>query len=184
MCDVPAETQFPTQFPTLFTTLPSPLGELLLLGRPTDAGTALTGLYCDPPPAGMPPPEARRADAAFADAAAQLEAYFAGALQRFDLPLAAQGTPFQHEVWTVLRAIPFGTTTTYGAIARELGKPVGAARAIGACNGRNPIGIVVPCHRVIGASGNVVGYAGGLDRKRWLLTHEAKVAGHTLALFG
>ena len=165
---------------TLFTTVPSPIGELLLLGD----GQALTGLYCDPPPAGQPPPAARRDDAAFAAARDQLAAYFAGELQDFDLPLAAHGTPFQHEVWSALREIPYGTTTTYGALARQLGKPVGAARAVGACNGRNPIGIVVPCHRVIGATGSIVGYAGGLDRKRWLLAHEQRVAGHDLALFG
>jgi methylated-DNA-[protein]-cysteine S-methyltransferase len=168
----------------LFTTVPSPIGELLLLGTPTADGTALTGLYCDPPPDGQPPATARRDDAAFADAVDQLEAYFTGERQDFDLPLAATGTAFQHEVWAALREIPYGTTTTYGALARQLGKPVGAARAVGACNGRNPIGIVVPCHRVIGASGNVVGYAGGLDRKRWLLAHEQRVAGHALALFG
>ena len=168
---------------SLFTTVPSPIGELLLLGIRTDAGTALTGLYCDPPPEGQPPPEARRDDLAFADARDQLAAYFAGELQDFDLPLAAKGTSFQHEVWTALRDIPYGTTTTYGALARQLGKPVGAARAVGACNGRNPIGIVVPCHRVIGSTGNVVGYAGGLDRKRWLLAHEARVADRSLTLF-
>jgi methylated-DNA-[protein]-cysteine S-methyltransferase len=176
MCGVP-ET-------TLFTTVPSPIGELLLLGRSAGESTALTGLYCDPPPPGMPPPEARRDDTAFAEAIGQLERYFAGELQDFDLPLAAKGTSFQHEVWAALREIPFGTTTTYGALARELGRPVGAARAVGACNGRNPIGIIVPCHRVIGASGNIVGYAGGLDRKRWLLAHEARVADRSLTLFG
>ena len=167
----------------LFTTVPSPVGDLLLLGERSSGRTALTGLYCDPPPAGLPPESARRDDPAFADARAQLDAYFAGELQEFDLPLAPKGTAFQHEVWSALRDIPYGMTTTYGALARELGRPVGAARAVGACNGRNPIGIVVPCHRVIGAGGNIVGYAGGLDRKRWLLTHEAQVAGRTLTLF-
>ncbi|MBK5308075.1 MAG: methylated-DNA--[protein]-cysteine S-methyltransferase [Frankiaceae bacterium] len=169
---------------SLFTTVPSPIGDLLLLGERSSGRTALTGLYCDPPPAGRPPEDARRDDAAFADARAQLAAYFGGELQDFDLPLAATGTPFQHEVWAALREIPYGETTTYGALARELGRPVGAARAVGACNGRNPIGIVVPCHRVIGASGNIVGYAGGLDRKRWLLAHEARVADRALTLFG
>ncbi|MDT7572882.1 MAG: methylated-DNA-[protein]-cysteine S-methyltransferase [Actinomycetota bacterium] len=168
---------------SLFTTVPSPIGELLLLGARTEVGTALSGLYCDPPPEGQPPPEARRDDAAFADALDQLAAYFAGERQDFDLLLAAKGTSFQHEVWTALRDIPYGTTTTYGALARQLGRPVGAARAVGACNGRNPIGIVVPCHRVIGSTGNIIGYAGGLDRKRWLLGHEARVADHSLTLF-
>jgi methylated-DNA-[protein]-cysteine S-methyltransferase len=169
----------------LFTSVPSPVGDLLLLGVPTDAGTALTGLYCDPPPAHLPPAQARRDDVAFDRARAQLAAYFAGELTHFDLPLAPQGTAFQHEVWAALREVPFGTTTTYGALARQLGRPVGAARAVGACNGRNPIGIVVPCHRVIGATGAIVGYAGGLDRKRWLLSHEARIAGREdLTLFG
>lgn len=168
---------------TLFTVVPSPVGDLLLLGAETGGRVALTGLYCDPPPDGMPPPEARRDDTAFTDACDQLEAYFAGERQDFDLPLAAKGTAFQHEVWTALREIPYGTTTTYGALARQLGRPVGAARAVGACNGRNPIGIVVPCHRVIGATGNIIGYAGGLDRKRWLLAHEARVADRSLTLF-
>jgi methylated-DNA-[protein]-cysteine S-methyltransferase len=169
---------------TLFSTVPSPIGELLLLGERSSGQTALTGLYCDPPPSGRPPAGARRDDAGFADARAQLDAYFAGELQDFDLPLAPTGTTFQHEVWTALREIPYGRTTTYGALALELGRPVGAARAVGACNGRNPIGIVVPCHRVIGASGSIVGYAGGLDRKRWLLAHEARVADRVLTLFG
>lgn len=169
-----------TTTPVLFTTVPSPVGDLLVLGD----GQALTGLYCDPPPSGLPPADARRDDAAFAEARAQLDAYFAGELSDFDLPLAARGTPFQAEVWAALCDIPYGTTTTYGALARQLGRPVGAARAVGACNGRNPIGIVVPCHRVIGSTGAIVGYAGGLDRKRWLLDHEARHAGGPLTLFG
>ncbi|GAC1440434.1 MAG: methylated-DNA--[protein]-cysteine S-methyltransferase [Mycobacteriales bacterium] len=168
----------------LFTTLPSPIGDLLMLGRRTDGVTALTGLYCDPPPAGLPPAAAIRDDAAFSDARVQLDAYFAGERQDFDLPLAPVGTAFQSEVWAALRDIPYGTTTTYGALAHSLGRPVGAARAVGACNGRNPIGIVVPCHRVIGASGAIVGYAGGLDRKRWLLAHEARISGRELTLWG
>ena len=169
---------------TLHSLASSPIGDLLLLGTPTDSGTALTGLYFAPHPDRLPPADSRRDDAAFAAAREQLDAYFAGDLREFDLPLAAQGTPFQREVWDALREIPYGTTTSYGAIARRLGRPVGAARAVGACNGRNPIGLVVPCHRVIGASGGIVGYAGGLDRKRWLLAHEARVAGGELTLFG
>jgi methylated-DNA-[protein]-cysteine S-methyltransferase len=167
----------------LFTTVASPLGDLLLLGTETPSGVALTGLYCDPPPVGQPPAHACRDDGAFTEATAQIVAYFAGELQDFDLPLAAEGTPFQRQVWAALREIPYGATTTYGALAQELGRPLGAARAIGSCNGRNPISIVVPCHRVIGSTGNIVGYAGGLDRKRWLLVHEARVAGDTLPLF-
>lgn len=168
----------------LFTTVPSPVGDLLLLGVRTGEVIALTGLYCSPPPAGLPPAAAVRDDDAFSAARAQLDAYFAGELQEFALPLAPVGTAFQSEVWTALRDVPYGTTTTYGALAQQLGRPVGAARAVGACNGRNPIGIVVPCHRVIGATGAIVGYAGGLDRKRWLLAHESRVAGRELTLFG
>ncbi|MEM1330892.1 MAG: methylated-DNA--[protein]-cysteine S-methyltransferase [Planctomycetota bacterium] len=106
-----------------------------------------------------------------ADAAEQLAAYFAGDLQRFDLPLTPKGTPFQRRVWDALLEIPFGVTTSYGAIAQEIGQP-GAAIAVGRANGANPLWIVVPCHRVIGTDGKLHGYAGGLDRKRWLLEHE------------
>jgi methylated-DNA-[protein]-cysteine S-methyltransferase len=105
----------------------------------------------------------------------QLRAYFAGELTVFTLPLAAIGTPFQHAVWDALTRIPHGTTTTYSAIAQALHNP-GAVRAVGAANGQNPIAIVVPCHRVIGADGTLTGYAGGLDRKRALLALEAGVA--------
>jgi methylated-DNA-[protein]-cysteine S-methyltransferase len=101
----------------------------------------------------------------------QLEAYFAGDLTEFDLPLAPVGTAFQHAVWDLLLKIPFGTTTSYGALAHKLGKP-GAMRAVGLANGRNPLAIIVPCHRVIGADGSLTGYGGGLERKRWLLEHE------------
>jgi len=101
----------------------------------------------------------------------QLAAYFAGELRRFDLPLALDGTPFQRRVWQALTAIPYGTTTSYSALAEGLGRPAGA-RAVGAANGRNPISIVVPCHRLVGATGDLVGYGGGLDTKRRLLAHE------------
>jgi len=113
-----------------------------------------------------------RADAAVARRAAeQLEAYFAGTLTTFDLPLGAEGTDFQRAVWRELSRIPYGTVASYGEIARRVGRPT-ASRAIGAANGRNPIAIVVPCHRVIGADGTLTGYAGGLWRKEWLLAHE------------
>lgn len=104
-------------------------------------------------------------------AAAQLNAYFAGNLQQFDLPLAATGTEFQQQVWQQLTTIPFASTCSYAAIAQQIERPK-AMRAVGAANGRNPISIIVPCHRVIGASGKLTGYAGGLDRKAWLLKHE------------
>ncbi|XKH59504.1 methylated-DNA--[protein]-cysteine S-methyltransferase [Halomonas sediminis] len=102
----------------------------------------------------------------------QLEEYFAGRRQRFDIPLAAVGTPFQQRVWAQLSAIPYGTTCSYSAIAARLQQPT-AARAVGMANSRNPIAIVVPCHRVIGGNGSLTGYAGGLPRKQWLLHHEA-----------
>jgi methylated-DNA-[protein]-cysteine S-methyltransferase len=105
------------------------------------------------------------------EAAAQLEAWFAGRRQTFDLPLAPTGTRFQDRVWTALAAIPFGETRSYGELAASLGNPR-ASRAVGAANGRNPLSIVVPCHRVIGSDGSLTGYAGGLAIKRWLLAHE------------
>jgi methylated-DNA-[protein]-cysteine S-methyltransferase len=151
----------------LTTTLPSPLGPLTLAA--SDDG-ALTGLWTD----GRAPDPAWRADhGPFATVAERLEAYFAGQVVDFaGLPTAAAGTPWQRRVWAALREIPYGATTTYGALAARLGAPT-ASRAVGAANGRNPISIVVPCHRVIGSSGALTGYAGGLDRKRALLALEA-----------
>ena len=105
------------------------------------------------------------------DAAAQLEAYFAGELDRFELPLSPHGTAFQRRVWDQVAAIPYGATTTYGAIAAAIGRP-SACRAVGAANGRNPLPIVVPCHRVLGSEGALTGYGGGLERKRALLDLE------------
>jgi len=102
----------------------------------------------------------------------QLEAYFAGELAALDtIPVLAKGTPFQQQVWTALRTIPPGTTLSYSALAKQIGRPA-AVRAVGLANGSNPIGVVVPCHRVIGANGTLTGYGGGLNRKSWLLTHE------------
>lgn len=111
-----------------------------------------------------------------AEAERQLTEYFAGERREFDLPIHAEGTPFQWAVWEQLRQIPYGETRSYGDIARALGKP-GAARAVGMANNRNPIGIIVPCHRVVGATGALVGYAGGLDRKRYLLDLERGARG-------
>ena len=150
----------------LFTTLESPFGPLVLTG---DADGAITGLRFDEPSAA--PATWRRDDAAFAGAAGQLEEYFAGTRERFDLELRLEGSPFERRVWEALQRIPHGTTTTYGALADELGAARGA-RAVGLANSRNPVAIVVPCHRVIGARGALTGYAGGLDRKRALLAHE------------
>jgi len=152
---------------TVFTTMPSPIGELLLAG---DA-THLTALWMG----GRPDPAWERADDATPLAAArvQLAEYFAGERETFDLALDPAGTPFQQQVWAALRAIPYGTTTTYGALARGLGRP-GAARAVGLANGANPLAVVVPCHRVVGADGSLTGFGGGLDRKRRLLDIEAR----------
>ena len=106
-----------------------------------------------------------------ADAARQLADYFAGTRRAFDLPLAPRGTGFQQVVWRALLAIPYGETCSYGELARAIGRPA-ASRAVGAANGRNPIAIVIPCHRVIGADGSMTGYGGGLPTKKWLLAHE------------
>lgn len=102
----------------------------------------------------------------------QLIAYFARDLKEFDLPLMAHGTPFQEQVWAALRTIPYGQTWTYGELAAALGRP-SAVRAVGLANGRNPLSVVVPCHRVVGAGGSLTGYGGGLAAKAWLLDHEA-----------
>ncbi|NJN85216.1 MAG: methylated-DNA--[protein]-cysteine S-methyltransferase [Leptolyngbyaceae cyanobacterium SL_7_1] len=107
----------------------------------------------------------------FSDTKQQLDAYFAGTLTHFDLPLQMQGTPFQQQVWQALTTIPYGSTLSYGELAHQLGQP-NASRAVGLANGRNPISIIVPCHRVIAANGKLTGYGGGIDRKQWLLTHE------------
>lgn len=110
------------------------------------------------------------------EARRQLGEYFAGERHDFDLPLAGAGTDFQKRVWGQLREIPFGQTASYGDIARQLGMPPGASRAVGLANGANPIAIVVPCHRVIGADGSLTGYAGGIERKRFLLGLESSMA--------
>jgi methylated-DNA-[protein]-cysteine S-methyltransferase len=119
---------------------------------------------------------------AFNDAVDQLGAYFAGELTDFDIELDLRGTEFQQRVWRVLLTIPYGDTRSYGEIAEQIGAP-GAARAVGLANGHNPIAIVVPCHRVIGARGSLTGYGGGLDRKRSLLELEQKRASVNLTLF-
>lgn len=150
-------------------TVQSPVGALRLVAR----ADALAGVYL-PAQAGV---DAKRGRSQLlARAADQLAEYFAGTRRTFDLPLAPDGTAWQHGVWAQLRAIPYGATRSYGELARALGRPTGS-RAVGAANGKNPLGIVVPCHRVIAASGALTGYAGGLPQKQWLLAHEARVAG-------
>ena len=113
------------------------------------------------------------------DVQRQLKEWFAGKRTSFDLPLAPKGTPFQKRVWKALEGIPFGETRSYGEIAKSIGQP-SASRAVGAANGANPISIIVPCHRVIGSSGKLTGFGGGLDVKRWLLEHEQEVTGSRL----
>ena len=146
----------------------SPLGELQLVGD----GRSLTQLEMSPRRA---PHGARRDPDAFGEVEAQLDAYFAGELTEFDVPLAPAGAPFQLAVWEALTRIPYGETASYGQIAREVGRP-DAVRAVGTTNGRNPIAVIIPCHRVIGADGTLVGYGGGLPRKRLLLELEAEHA--------
>jgi methylated-DNA-[protein]-cysteine S-methyltransferase len=157
---------------TYYTRHQSPIGELQLLAD----HEGLTGLYlrAEPVRTGW-----ERADAPFAAVREQLDAYFAGELTEFDLPLAPTGTEFQMRVWDELRRIPFGETISYGELAVRIGNPR-TVRAVGLANGRNPVPIIVPCHRVIGADGSLVGYGGGLDRKRWLLEHEAVASGRRL----
>jgi methylated-DNA-[protein]-cysteine S-methyltransferase len=149
-----------------WTSLESPVGEVLI-GSDGDAVTAISF-------ASEPPADSERADdqPVLADARKQLVAYFARERTGFDLPLRLRGTPFQLRVWEALREIPYGTTVGYGAIAGRLGMSRGSARAVGLANATNPVAIVVPCHRVIGSNGKLVGYAGGLDRKRTLLALE------------
>jgi methylated-DNA-[protein]-cysteine S-methyltransferase len=158
-----------------YTFIGSPLGDLL--ATRDDAG--LTGLYL---PTGRHPARPRAdwiRDESFADVRTQLGEYFSGTRQVFDLPLTPAGTSFQQRVWAALRRIPYAQTTSYGRIATTLGLP-DAARAVGLANGQNPISIIVPCHRVIGADGSLTGYGGGLPAKRWLLDHESHHAGLTL----
>jgi methylated-DNA-[protein]-cysteine S-methyltransferase len=123
------------------------------------------------------PSGARSGDALLLEAAAQLQAYFAGELERFELPLSLHGTVFQQRVWAAVASIPYGTAATYGSLADALGMPA-AYRAVGAANARNPLPVVIPCHRVVGVSGALTGYGGGLERKRALLAHEARTRRH------
>jgi methylated-DNA-[protein]-cysteine S-methyltransferase len=161
-----------------YRTIDSPIGLLTLAGR----GSVLTNLRMvdqtyEPGRAGWSPDPG-----AFSTAVDQLEAYFAGELTDFDIELDLRGTEFQQRVWKALLTIPYGETRSYGEIAEQIGA-LGAARAVGLANGHNPIAIVVPCHRVIGAGGSLTGYGGGLDRKRTLLELEKQRASVNLTLF-
>jgi len=154
----------------------SPLGRILLAAD----GPHLICLYMTPHKGNYgPQPGWVEAAEPLKEVRRQLSEYFAGERREFDLPLKAEGTPFQRRVWQELMRIPYGETISYGELARRVGQPA-AARAVGSANGRNPISIVVPCHRVIGASGKLTGYGGGLPRKVWLLEHERDASG----LFG
>lgn len=155
--------------PVFYHAVTSPIGDLLL----TSDGEALTGLQMEGPGGHRPDPQWVSDEERLAAASRQLAEYFRGERTTFDLPLAPRGTPFQREVWAALRNIPYGRTESYGAVARRIGRPK-AIRAVGAANGRNPIAIIVPCHRVIGSDGRLVGFGGGLERKRTLLDLEAR----------
>jgi methylated-DNA-[protein]-cysteine S-methyltransferase len=150
-------------------TMPSPLGVLRLHAHADE----LVGVYL---PDQHAPPAPHQASDVLRATAAQLTEYFAGERRAFDLPIAPRGTGFQEIVWRALVAIPYGQTRSYGALAQAIGRP-SASRAVGAANGRNPISIIVPCHRVIAASGDLTGYAGGLAAKKWLLAHEGRAMG-------
>jgi methylated-DNA-[protein]-cysteine S-methyltransferase len=152
-----------------YMTLDSPVGELLLTGDGMAlASVSMTGQRHAP----RPQPDWALAPEAFADVTRQLEAYFAGELTAFDLELAPRGTPFQQRIWRALDSVRYGTTITYGELAAQLGVPRDRVVALGAAVGANPLLIVRPCHRVVGADGLMRGYAGGVERKQWLLAHE------------
>jgi len=163
---------------TIFSYHPSPIGPLLLVGEPDgEGGVRLQRVLMEDQKHGVPVAADWQEDPApFAQVARQLDEYFAGERTTFALVLDPQGTDFQLAVWLQLRTIPTGQTTTYGEIAARLGRP-SASRAVGAAVGRNPIAVIVPCHRVVGASGALTGFAGGLDRKRTLLKLEGVLAG-------
>lgn len=161
--------------PTWYDIVDSPVGRLLLTGDDRaldglfmlDAGARSASVRSASVRAGL-----TRRPGMFGTVAGQVAAYFAGSLTEFELPLVPRGTPFQLAVWAELTRIPYGATVSYGSVATALGKSPLASRAVGLANGRNPISIIVPCHRVIGADGSLTGYGWGVDRKEWLLRHE------------
>ncbi|MFE3828472.1 methylated-DNA--[protein]-cysteine S-methyltransferase [Streptomyces sp. NPDC059092] len=157
---------------TVHTVIDSPYGPLTLVAT----GAILSGLYMHEQ-RHRPPEESFGAEdpGPFTETVRQLTAYFDGELTAFDVPLTLNGTPFQRQVWERLLRIPYGETRSYGELAEDLGKP-GASRAVGLANGKNPISIIVPCHRVIGSTGSLTGYGGGLSRKQQLLSFEGAPA--------
>ena len=155
----------------------SPLGRIRLVGR----GETLTGLYlADHQHCPALPSDWCADEEAFEETCRQLEEYFAGTRRQFDVAISLEGSPFQVAVWTALQAIPYGETASYADVAGVVGRP-SAVRAVGAANGRNPVSIIVPCHRVIGSDGTLTGYGWGVERKAWLLDHERD---RTTTLFG
>ena len=164
-----------TTSPRWYCLVPSPVGQLMLAGD----FQRLTCLFFQDGPHTQPPPPHWTYDRnPFTKVIDQLEEYFAGTRTQFTVPLEQKGTPFQQRVWRTLLNIPYGQTVSYGEIARSIGLPQ-ASRAVGAANGKNPISILVPCHRVIGHSGKLVGYGGGLPIKEKLLAHERQVLSQT-----
>ena len=162
----------------VYTTMESPVGELLLVGRPAPGGVTLTSVSM----AGQRLAPAvgdgwRRDPAAFAEVTRQLAEYFAGGRRVFSLDLAPRGTEFQQRVWQALDSVPYCTTTTYGQLAARLDVPRDRIQALGAAIGANPLAIIRPCHRVIGSDGRLRGYAGGVERKQQLLAHEGALLG-------
>jgi methylated-DNA-[protein]-cysteine S-methyltransferase len=161
-------------------TVDSPVGPLTLVA----ADGALAGLYMNeqrhrPGEETFGEPGPDEDSKLFAEVSKQLTQYFGGERTEFDLRLSLHGTPFQRRVWTALQDIPYGQTISYGELADRIGQP-SASRAVGLSNGKNPIGIIVPCHRVVGADGSLTGYGGGIERKQYLLAHERRVSGQTL----
>ncbi len=171
---------------TYYTTIESPLGQVLLAAQPAagaDSPPALTLAHFVGQRHAVPiGTEWRRDDVLLQDAASQFMSYFEGARTTFDVPISLRGSEFQCTVWRGLLDIPYGTTWSYGELAAKVADR-SKTRAVAAAVGRNPIGVLVPCHRVIGADGSLTGFAGGLERKRWLLDHEAEVAGSRAGLF-
>jgi methylated-DNA-[protein]-cysteine S-methyltransferase len=156
----------------IYTTFPTPIGQLIA----TAENGRLTALYESEHVPGDGEPIGAGSDTMFCRLGEQLDDYFKGQAVSFDIPVAPSGTPFQTRVWKALRDIPYGHTISYGELARKIGQPT-AVRAVGRANGANPIAIVIPCHRVIGGNGSLVGYAGGLERKKTLLLLEGALSG-------
>lgn len=164
--------------PRFMRTVATPAGELRIVTNEH----AVLEVSFHPDEAGLSPTPAGRGPVVLDQAADQLVAYFLGDLRAFDLPLEPEGTEFQQRVWNELGRIPFGSTISYLELAKRLGDPK-CIRAAASANGRNPMAIVIPCHRVVGSNGELTGYAGGLSRKKYLLDWEAKLAGGKLTLF-